>query len=671
MTTAAPGFEVSEREAPDTRARRKAVVKHLRVSALALNAGVNNGQWNNDAFLCSRASSSIDSCTRRAVAYALFDDSSKNRVERGRCGHRLCPHCHKVIATRVGMALTEIVTAELNAGSNLAMLTLPIKHSRRDALKHARKALGKSNADLLKRELWRSLVAEYHRVAEVERGRKNGWNPHYHILTKVRYSHARATALWHDGWLDKPLSEIKRASRDGLKAAKLWRRGALADLKRERKSWEGLRRAQAEEKARALRATIYAEYARRVDLPLQLSLFVWWCKRRKRQLAARLAELAHARKAALGAVSGQKRRKEIKRRFKAEAGAARQSLAPRAADYVTTTHAEIEDWLREEWRAVTRSVGRESYVLRYDAWKPGTQPGTIKWQKRKQGKPIGKPIDVPVIKAVQELVKYTTKGHGKALKKHQVGFFEYKPWEVVDYLKGVKNWHLHQSSKGWIAAQHAYEQEQAGIDAQAEREEGSRRVSFVELVKDLEDAVAGELDDARREEVISTGVAILELHKKEREQDGDFSAEQYEAIASHVAFLLGDDRSRPQSFKLTLPEQRELNRLRGRASGPGVDVDVLLLAVRDRRRELAEISREVRNLADGEQYSPEGQRLLVRQVRAEGRLKLALEAVREAEERKRREMQVDDYVKMQREQAEYFGEIEEDPCNSNEVSTVA
>jgi len=256
-----------------------------------------------------------------------------------------------------------------------------------------------------------------------------------------------------------------------------------------------------------------------------------------------------------------------------------------------------------------------------------------------------------VIAAVQDLVKYTTKGHSKALKTGQVGFFQFAPWEVADYLKGVKNWHLHQSSRGWIAAQHAYEQEIAGIDSQAERDDGARRVSFVELVKDLEDAVAGELDDQAREEVIKTGVAILELHKKEREEDGEFSREQYDAIASHVAFLLGDDRSRPVNFTLTLPEQRELNRLRGRVSGPGVDVDVLLLAVRDRRRELAEISREVQALADGEQYSPAGQRLLVRQLRAEGRLKLAQDAVREAEERKRREIQVDAWVSEQRERA--------------------
>lgn len=659
MSSQAPAFEVAEREAPDTRARRKAVVKHLRVAALSLNAGVNNGEWNNDAFLCQRASSSIDSCTRRAVAHVLFDDASKNRIERGRCGHRLCPHCHKVIATRVGMALTEIVTAELNAGSNLAMLTLPIKHSRRDALKHARKALGKSNADLLKRELWRSLVAEYHRVAEVERGRKNGWNPHYHILTKVRFSHARATALWHDGWLDKPLSEIKRASRDGLKAAKLWRRGALADLKRERKSWEGLRRVQAEEKARALRATIYKEYARRVDLPLQLSLFAWWCKRRKRQLAARLAELAAERKACLAEASGHAARKAVKNRIKRECAAAREALAPRAADYVTTTHADVEDWLREEWRTVTRSVGRESFVLRYDAWKPGSQPGTIKWQKRKQGKPIGKPIDVPVIKAVQELVKYTTKGHSKALKKHQVGFFEYKPWEVADYLKGVKNWHLHQSSKGWIAAQHAYEQEQASIDAQAEREEGSRRVSFVELVKDLEDAVAGALDDSACEAVIKTGVAILELHKKEREQDGEFSREQYDAIASHVARLLGDDRSTPVMFKLTLPEQRELARLRGRAPGAGVDVDLLTLAVEKARRELAQVSSDFAALTFDEQFAPHGRRKAMDLRNAEMRLGYAVKALREAEQRKRDEMRVDDYVREQLEQAEYFGELED------------
>lgn len=658
MTSAAPAFEAAEREAPDTRARRKAVVKHLHIAALSLNAGVNNGSWNNDAFICRRASDSISSCTRRAVAHVLFDDSSKNRVERGRCGHRLCPHCHKVIATRVGLALTEIVTTELNAGSHLAMLTLPIRHTRRDSLKQARNALRKANADLIKRELWRSLVAEYHRVAEVERGRKNGWNAHYHTLIKVRFSKERAQALWRDGWLDKPLSEIRREARDGVKAAKLWRRGALADLKRERETWRELPRSQREEKARAARAVIYAEYSRRVDLPLQLSLFVWWCKLRKRKLAAALAGLKAERKRCLAEASGRDSKKAVKQRIKREMQAAHLAWSCNPSEYVTTSHAEIEDWLREEWRIVTRSVGRESYVLRYDAWKPGAAPSTIKWVRKKQGKPVGQPYDVPITKAVQELVKYTTKGHSKALKKGQVGFFQYSPWEVVDYLKGVKNWHLHQSSKGWIAAQHAYEAEQGELEAQCEREEGSRRVSYVELVKDLEDAVAGTVEPERREEIIKTGVAILQLHEKERADDPEFGREQYDAIGSHVARLLGDDRSRLVNFKLTLPEQRELSRLRGRAPGAGVDVDQLLLQVRDRRREVAEIARELADLPGHEHFSAHGQRLAMKLRQAEQRLKFAQEAVREAEERKRREMQVDALVAEQREQAEYFGEIE-------------
>jgi hypothetical protein len=657
----APAFEQSEREAPDTRERRKAVAAHLRRAALALNQGVNNGEWNNDAFVCQRASDALCSCTRRAVAHVLFDDASKNRIERGRCRHRLCPHCKKQLATKVGMALTEILTAELAAGSTLGMLTLPIKHSRRDSLKTCKKALTKANADLIKRKLWRSLVSEYHRVAEVERGRKNGWNAHYHYGLKLRYSKAMAHELLRAGWFDKPLSEVKRAAKAAMDAAKLWRRGALADFKREKAEWVKLRRVERESKASSARATIYAEYARRCELAWRLELYAWYFARAQR--AAREAA-RKTRDAALAQFKGTKVPRVEKRRITAEYNAAIEAahLPQGRFGFLSVSPSELEDWLREEWRTVTRSLDRESYVLRLEIWKPGTKPGTILWRKKRKGQPIGPAFDKPVIAAVQELVKYTTKGHSKALKTGQVGFFQFAPWEVADYLKGVKNWHLHQSSRGWIAAQHAYEQEIAGIDSQAERDDGARRVSFVELVKDLEDAVAGELDDQAREEVIKTGVAILELHKKEREEDGEFSREQYDAIASHVAFLLGDDRSRPVNFTLTLPEQRELNRLRGRVSGPGVDVDVLLLAVRDRRRELAEISREVQALADGEQYSPAGQRLLVRQLRAEGRLKLAQDAVREAEERKRREIQVDAWVSEQREQAEYFGEIEEPSC---------
>jgi len=200
----APAFEQSEREAPDTRERRKAVAAHLRRAALALNQGVNNGEWNNDAFVCQRASDALCSCTRRAVAHVLFDDASKNRIEGGRWRHRLCPHCKKQLATKVGMALTEILTAELAAGSTLGMLTLPIKHSRRDSLKTCKKALTKANADLIKRKLWRSLVSEYHRVAEVERGRKNGWNAHYHYGLKLRYSQAMAHALMRAGVVRTP-----------------------------------------------------------------------------------------------------------------------------------------------------------------------------------------------------------------------------------------------------------------------------------------------------------------------------------------------------------------------------------------------------------------------------------------------------------------------------------
>lgn len=157
----------------------------------------------------------------------------------------------------------------------------------------------------------------------------------------------------------------------------------------------------------------------------------------------------------------------------------------------------LERLVKDEWVAccfaAARSLGRSTQAayqvtlhemrqcpksLLTDKEKADGQPRLLRWipprdEKRLTARAIKNGNRVlfhakswwvvqPIGKAVDELTKYITKRHstdatGKA-KKGQVGFWDYTPEMLYEYMMGIRGWNLHRSSKGWAEIQKAQEE---------------------------------------------------------------------------------------------------------------------------------------------------------------------------------------------------------------------
>lgn len=533
-------FDTSGREDAETRAARKALAGVLRgaQSKLERNSPTR-------AHVVSRAADALYSCTCRPVAAWLFKHApEKDRLERGLCRHRVCPHCDRMAKGRLGFELTELLTSELEGARRgefrLAMLTLPFKHNLRDKLRTLRtffvgRTLRKLDADgkvhekriegawayLTRQPVWKFFVQDYHRVIEVERNRR-GWNFHAHTLIKF--------GPW------EPDTEI--------------RDGETVNIKRP-----------------ISQADLHARF--RDGTLAQLPAFKWWQRREKRKLRASLKD------------SGIRFNK---REWDASQGA-------REARFLSITADDIEKWLREAWQAATlgaaagQGVNRESrrsYIVRYKEVRPGKTPGTAlkRYRDKKTGKEMSE--ERPVGKVVQELIKYTTKGSAKGgvgKRKGKVGLHDYTASELAEYLRGIKHLHLHQSSRNWKRLQNAFEVEHVELEKMAARDEGGERISFVKLVADLELGVGGWLGTQSRNAVIDDGLAFMDLWRGECRADKDFDRRNLKSLELHLARMLGDMESEIQPFNLTRSERVQVDRIKTRGQVYVQDaVDDLVLA---------------------------------------------------------------------------------------------
>lgn len=518
-------FDTSWREDAETRAARKALAGVLRgaQSKLERNSPTR-------AHIVARAADSLYSCTCRPVAAWLFKHApEKNKLERGLCRHRVCPHCDRMAKGRLGFELTELLTGQLEGVRRgefrLAMLTLPFKHNLRDKLRtlrtffvgrtmRSRDAAGAIHekriegawAYLTRQPVWKFFVQDYHRVIEVERNRR-GWNLHAHTLIKF------------GPWI--PDTEI--------------RDGETVSIKRP-----------------LSRADLHDRF--RNGTLAQLPAFRWWERREKRKLRASLKD------------SGVRFNK---REWEASQGA-------REARFLSITADEIEHWLREAWQAATAGAAarqgvnpqsRRSYIVRYKEIRPGNEPGTAlkRYRDKKTGKEMSE--ERPVGKVVQELIKYTTKGSAKGgvgKLKGKVGLNDYTAAEIAEYLRGIKHLHLHQSSREWCRLQNAFEREHVELEKLAARDEGGERLSFIKLVADVELGVGNWLGATTRDVVIDDGLAFMDLWRGECKSDRDFDRRNLKALESYLARMLGEVDSELLPFNLTRSERVQVDRIKTR-----------------------------------------------------------------------------------------------------------
>lgn len=196
-------FDHDGSESEKTKQRRKALAERLREAEWAMGRPGLSDSDATKAAVVSKVAVQLETCTTRPVGAWLFPGGQDNKLARGVCRHRICPHCHSIRMSRLGKAMSQLVKDELAAGATLAVLTLTLKHSRLDGLKYLRRVVASAWSKLTKRAFWKALVEEYHRVAEVERTRKNGWHPHFHVLVRLAFNRAKANECWRNGELHK------------------------------------------------------------------------------------------------------------------------------------------------------------------------------------------------------------------------------------------------------------------------------------------------------------------------------------------------------------------------------------------------------------------------------------------------------------------------------------
>lgn len=142
-------------------------------------------------------------CVDREGAQLVATTSSKSGQRwdakwRGvlRCGKWTCPVCAEKRRVDAGRA---VVASCLNAGGRWQMLTLTIKHGRRDSLKTTLHGLAKAWRETRQggavQRLWKCHVSASVRAFEVTYGKANGWHPHVHVLLRTKRWDASDTSV--------------------------------------------------------------------------------------------------------------------------------------------------------------------------------------------------------------------------------------------------------------------------------------------------------------------------------------------------------------------------------------------------------------------------------------------------------------------------------------------
>ncbi len=242
----------------------------------------------------------------------------------------------------------------------------------------------------------------------------------------------------------------------------------------------------------------------------------------------------------------------------------------RLQEFGKATVSDFERWFALEWADCTAKAGRKGQNIRFRAIKPSREPGKVlqRW-KDKDGRWKERKRDLQ--KVLRELTKYTTKGTGKG-GKGKVGFLDYTPDEVAEYLRAIKSWRLHQSSRAWSKAERAAETDDLERAVADFERDGGTVVSWGWLVAGARETIAGRICKSRPLQThdpneFKDWLWIAELTVALFEQEAcEFSVDtnQYEALKSHVEYVKGERLSyEVVPFKLSIPEEREVWRAKG------------------------------------------------------------------------------------------------------------
>lgn len=226
------------------------------------------------------------------------------------------------------------------------------------------------------------------------------------------------------------------------------------------------------------------------------------------------------------------------------------------ARFVTMPPTLLEAMLRADWLKVTGKLGRPSFAVRLTMIRPGKKPGFVqkRWRDA-QGKP--RKIEITIEKLVREFTKYITKRQATGRKQGQLGLLEYNPHQLLDYVRGLKNWHMHQSSANWAAAAEAAQQEDALLAEAEDAANECRTISYLDLVRQAQLAVEGKLNEDGLHQFEQDGLRCLKLLEK----DSDNDQQQTLALRSHLAFCFGDDQTPVIAFPLATSDvMRALNK---------------------------------------------------------------------------------------------------------------
>lgn len=126
----------------------------------------------------------VKACGRNAwVQYSK--SRHKVRVSSATCGNRLCPACRAKRAHILGKRIAAMM--EQHAAGSLKLITLTLKHSKRDLLEQL-KALKAAFKKLRSSKLWRTAKPHGVAIIEVTRSRETGdWHPHLHVIAAAPY----------------------------------------------------------------------------------------------------------------------------------------------------------------------------------------------------------------------------------------------------------------------------------------------------------------------------------------------------------------------------------------------------------------------------------------------------------------------------------------------------
>lgn len=150
----------------------------------------------------------VKACGRNAwVQYSKA--RHRVRVSSATCGNRLCPACRAKRAHILGLRIQAMM--EEHKTSSLKLITLTLKHSKRDLLEQL-KSLKEAFKKLRASATWKAATPVGVAIIEVTRSKETGdWHPHLHIIAAANYiPQPKLKAAWYKASKTSTIVDIRQ-----------------------------------------------------------------------------------------------------------------------------------------------------------------------------------------------------------------------------------------------------------------------------------------------------------------------------------------------------------------------------------------------------------------------------------------------------------------------------